>query len=90
MATMFEYPGNSLPIDLSTNLSLSETALLTEVQRSKVIESISTMTEAEYRQLINDIWIGIILSLIVISFLVCFCSCFIYHKFQLWKRHCKF
>ncbi|KAL5291095.1 hypothetical protein ACFFRR_010482 [Megaselia abdita] len=41
--------------------------------------------QMEYDKLMNEIWIGIVLTLIIISMVFCICSCFLYHQFRLWK-----
>ncbi|XP_013111984.1 protein commissureless 2 [Stomoxys calcitrans] len=41
----------------------------------------------EHDQLMNEVWIGIVLILILISMIFCFCSCFLYHQFRVWKRN---
>lgn len=74
----------------SVSLSKNYTYLLSELQRARVAGKQSTgLDDEEYRSLINDIWIGIILTLMIISVVICLCSCFMYHKFQQWKRHCE-
>ncbi|XP_044752422.1 uncharacterized protein LOC123312199 [Coccinella septempunctata] len=40
----------------------------------------------EYEQFLADVWIGIILTLMVVICVCCMCSCLLYHKFQQWKR----
>lgn len=39
---------------------------------------------------ISDIWIGVILTLLIVSIIFFICSCFLYHKFQQWKNTCEF
>lgn len=48
------------------------------------------MSDVEYSRVVSDIWIGVILTLLVISVVFFICSCFLYHKFQEWKNSCKF
>lgn len=43
-----------------------------------------------YEQFLADVWIGIVLTLMVLSCVCCMCSCLLYHKFQQWKRNGKF
>lgn len=43
-----------------------------------------------YEQFLADVWIGIVLTLMVLSCVCCMCSCLLYHKFQQWKRSGKF
>lgn len=41
---------------------------------------------SQYDQLVADIWVGVLLSAILLSCVCCMCTCLIYHKFQRWKR----
>ncbi|XP_015588155.1 protein commissureless 2 homolog [Cephus cinctus] len=56
---------------------------------SEVVQEFETreMTEAEYEQFLADVWVGVVLTLMVLSCVCCMCSCLLYHKFQQWKRH---
>ncbi|XP_045472571.1 protein commissureless 2 [Harmonia axyridis] len=48
---------------------------------------LSTVREnEEYEQFLADVWIGIMLTLMVVICVCCMCSCLLYHKFQQWKR----
>ncbi|EEB16935.1 hypothetical protein Phum_PHUM447260 [Pediculus humanus corporis] len=40
----------------------------------------------QYEQLLADVWVGIVLTLLLLSCVCCMCSCLLYHKFQQWKR----
>lgn len=51
-----------------------------------VEEVFAKETQSEYEQFLADVWVGIILTLIVLSCVCCMCSCLLYHKFQQWKR----
>ncbi|XP_046467003.1 uncharacterized protein [Neodiprion pinetum] len=51
------------------------------------LESQREMSETEYEQFLADVWIGVVLTLMVLSCVCCMCSCLLYHKFQQWKRH---
>ncbi|XP_037898776.1 protein commissureless 2-like [Glossina fuscipes] len=46
--------------------------------------------QLEYDKFMNEVWIGVVLTLIFISMIFCFCSCFLYHQFRIWKRNCKY
>ncbi|RZF33951.1 hypothetical protein LSTR_LSTR010434 [Laodelphax striatellus] len=46
----------------------------------------SAAYDLEYDRFISDVWIGVVLTLMVLSCVGCLCSCFLYHKFQQWKR----
>lgn len=50
----------------------------------------SNMSNEEYEQFLADLWVGIILTLMVLSCVCCMCSCLLYHKFQQWKSNGKF
>ncbi|KAL0273473.1 UNVERIFIED_CONTAM: hypothetical protein PYX00_006128 [Menopon gallinae] len=39
-----------------------------------------------YEQLLADVWVGIVLTMLLLSCVCCMCSCLVYHKFQQWKR----
>ncbi|XP_055383521.1 GATA zinc finger domain-containing protein 14 [Condylostylus longicornis] len=43
--------------------------------------------QIEYDKFMNEIWIGIVLTLIIISMIFCICSCFLYHQFRIWKMN---
>ncbi|XP_067647683.1 protein commissureless 2 [Eurosta solidaginis] len=43
--------------------------------------------QLEYDKFMNEVWIGIVLTLILISIVFCICSCFLYHQFRAWKRN---
>lgn len=47
------------------------------------------MEPVPYEQFLADVWIGIVLTLMVLSCVCCMCSCLLYHKFQQWKRNGK-
>lgn len=64
-------------LDLGRNLS----ALYGEgVQAGETADPVA------YEQFLADVWIGIVLTLMVLSCVCCMCSCLLYHKFQQWKR----
>ncbi|XP_073842517.1 comm3 isoform X1 [Musca autumnalis] len=44
------------------------------------------LDEADYSRVVSDIWIGIILTLLIVSVIFFICACFLYHKFQQWKN----
>lgn len=46
--------------------------------------------ETEIPLVVSDIWIGVILTLLIVSVIFFICSCFLYHKFQEWKNSCKY
>lgn len=41
--------------------------------------------DPEYEQFLADVWVGIVLTLMVLSCVCFMCTCLIYHKFQQWK-----
>lgn len=45
-----------------------------------------TDIDPEYEQFLADVWVGIVLTLMVLCCVCCMCSCLLYHKFQQWKR----
>lgn len=56
---------------------------------TKALDPVSAELE-QYDQFITDVWVGIVLTLVVVSCVICMCSCLLYHKFQQWKRSSKF
>lgn len=46
----------------------------------------SAQEAEQYEQLLADVWVGVVLTLMVLSCVCCMCSCLLYHKFQQWKR----
>jgi uncharacterized Fe-S cluster-containing radical SAM superfamily protein len=63
------------------------TVFVTEVDDVAVIPDIGTRySEEEYEKFLADIWVGVVLTLMVLSCVCCVCSCLLYHKFQQWKR----
>lgn len=48
------------------------------------------MTQEEYERFVSDMWIGIVLTMVVVFIVFALCFWYMYHKFQQWKRHCKF
>lgn len=47
------------------------------------------MTDEEYSRFVSDMWIGIVLSMLVVFIVLALCLWFLFHKFQQWKRQCK-
>lgn len=81
----------NMNLDLLASLKADEkniTFLLTELQQIRNKKE-NDNDDYEYHNLVKDIWIGCILTLIIVSCVICSCSFFAYHKFQTWKRHCK-
>jgi len=62
-------------------LAQNITIILSELEQTAVEE-----VESEKEILLTDVWVGVVLSLMVLSCVCCVCSCFIYHKFQQWKH----
>ncbi|XP_058459366.1 protein commissureless 2 homolog [Malaya genurostris] len=44
------------------------------------------MLDPTYERFIGDVWVGIVLTLMILSSIFCMCSCFLYHKFRQWQR----
>ncbi|XP_030372214.1 uncharacterized protein LOC115622419 [Scaptodrosophila lebanonensis] len=40
----------------------------------------------DYAHVVSDIWIGVILTLLIVFVIFFICACFLYHKFQQWKH----
>jgi uncharacterized Fe-S cluster-containing radical SAM superfamily protein len=63
------------------------TVLVTEVDDVAVVPDAGTVyREEEYEKFLADVWVGVVLTLMVLSCVCCICSCLLYHKFQQWKR----
>lgn len=56
---------------------------------SEINDVFTAEVDPNYEQFLADVWVGIILTLIVLSCVCCMCSCLLYHKFQQWKRASK-
>ncbi|GLV37856.1 comm3 [Carabus blaptoides fortunei] len=63
--------------DVKRNYTVYLTGLEDEVHR---------VADPDYEQFLADVWVGIVLTLMVLSCVCCMCSCLLYHKFQQWKR----
>lgn len=47
---------------------------------------VTALSDPIYEQFLADVWVGIVLTLMVLSCVCFMCSCLIYHKFQEWKN----
>lgn len=61
------------------------TFFLTETE-----DDVSRIADPDYEQFLADVWVGIVLTLMVLSCVCCMCSCLLYHKFQQWKMNGEF
>lgn len=43
-------------------------------------------TEGDYDRFIGDVWVGVVLTLMIVTSIFCMCACFLYHKFRQWKQ----
>lgn len=66
------------------------TELADDIGKTSGFFHAGNMTNEEYEQFLADLWVGIVLTLMVLSCVCCMCSCLLYHKFQQWKRSGKF
>ncbi len=91
METKIEY-------EISTDLDINDiqknyTLFVHELQRIAFGKENSNfqhgMSSAEYDRFVNDMWIGIILTLLMVVIVFSLCVWYMYHKFQQWKRHRK-
>lgn len=69
-------------LDLDKNVSL--------LLPTGISDEVTAETDPEYEQFLADVWVGIVLTLMVLSCVCCMCSCLLYHKFQQWKRSGEF
>ncbi|XP_030372480.1 protein commissureless 2 [Scaptodrosophila lebanonensis] len=69
----------------------SEAAMDFEFASNHVVLDSSSVDQLqqqlEYDKFMNEVWIGIVFTLILISMIFCICSCFLYHQFRTWKRN---
>lgn len=71
--------GNGMDLDFATNHVVLDSSSVDQLQQ-----------QLEYDKFMNEVWIGIVFTLILISMVFCICSCFLYHQFRTWKRNCKY
>lgn len=45
-----------------------------------------SFSDPNYERFIGDVWVGIVLTLMILSTIFCMCSCYLYHKFRQWKN----
>lgn len=64
------------------------TLLVAEVDDVAVVREAGTRykEQEQYDRFLADVWVGIVLTLMVLSCVCCVCSCLLYHRFQQWKR----
>ncbi|XP_016980412.1 protein commissureless 2 [Drosophila rhopaloa] len=70
--------------------STSEEIMDFDLANHVVLDSSSVdqlQQQLEYDKFMNEVWIGIVFTLILISMVFCICSCFLYHQFRTWKRN---
>jgi hypothetical protein len=65
------------------------TLLVTEVDDVAVVPDTETRyrEQEQYERFLADVWVGVVLTLMVLSCVCCVCSCLLYHRFQQWKRN---
>lgn len=80
--------GSDNPLNLIRNqVVLNGTGVSLSDDGSGEFPNEDWIRQAEYDKFMNEIWIGIVLTLIVISMVFCICSCFLYHQFRQWKNN---
>ncbi|XP_063227261.1 protein commissureless 2 homolog [Bacillus rossius redtenbacheri] len=58
-----------------------------EVNATVVVKQlVAPGVEQSYDEFLADVWVGVVLTLMVLSCVCCVCSCLLYHKFMQWKR----
>ena len=64
------------------------TFLVAEVDDVAVVPDTGTRyrEQEKYERFLADVWVGVVLTLMVLSCVCCVCSCLLYHRFQQWKR----
>ncbi|KAL1491013.1 hypothetical protein ABEB36_011674 [Hypothenemus hampei] len=84
-ATQLETISSSRPVNRTLDfLNLSDLAVLQIGAEDS--EVTAQQTDPVYEQFLADVWVGIVLTLMVLSCICFMCSCLIYHKFQEWKH----
>ncbi|XP_053687580.1 protein commissureless 2 homolog [Sabethes cyaneus] len=53
---------------------------------ARVGDGSEQLLDPTYERFIGDVWVGIVLTLMILSSIFCMCSCFLYHKFRQWQR----
>ncbi|XP_054256923.1 protein commissureless 2 homolog isoform X1 [Macrosteles quadrilineatus] len=48
--------------------------------------SVETTSNDEYDRFLSDLWVGILLTFMVLSCIVCLCTCFLVHAFRQWQQ----
>lgn len=90
METKIEY---EISTDLDINATRNYTLFVHELERIAFGRENPNfkhgMSSAEYERFVNDMWIGIILTMLMVLIVFSLCVWYMYHKFQQWKRHCK-
>lgn len=71
--------GSNMDLEFATNHVVLDSSSVDQLQQ-----------QLEYDKFMNEVWIGIVFTLILISMVFCICSCFLYHQFRTWKRNCKY
>ncbi|KAF7273102.1 hypothetical protein GWI33_014163 [Rhynchophorus ferrugineus] len=67
----------------TVNFNISD---LEVFQVREVDRDLSTFSEPTYQEFLTDVWVGIVLTLMVVSCVCFMCSCLVYHKIQEWKE----
>jgi len=64
------------------------TLLVAELEDVAVVPDTGTRyrDQEQYERFLADVWVGVVLTLMVLSCVCCVCSCLLYHRFQQWKR----
>ncbi|XP_037907745.1 protein commissureless 2 isoform X2 [Hermetia illucens] len=99
VASTIETTSTSAPVEgLAHNYTvllskLEKLAALSEINNDHLNQALPTaatghhgMSQNEYTRAISDIWVGVVLTLLILSTIFFICSCFLYHKFQKWKH----
>ncbi|XP_068141615.1 LOW QUALITY PROTEIN: protein commissureless 2 [Drosophila tropicalis] len=74
--------GNSMDFDMDLSSHSSSNHVILDSSSVNQLQQ-----QLEYDKFMNEVWIGIVFTLILISMVFCICSCFLYHQFRTWKRN---
>lgn len=94
MATMLEHFDSQITFAIPTNLDLQAmefpnvTVLLSgmdDLDFNQLTQVGLDYNDPEYNRFVGDVWVGIVLTLMIVTSIFCMCACFLYHKFRQWK-----
>lgn len=94
MTSLLEHYQSEITFAIPTNLDLQAmefpnvTVLLSgmdDLDFNQLTQHLDYNTEVDYNRFMGDVWVGIVLTLMIVTSIFCMCACFLYHKFRQWK-----